>query len=104
MKNYITASPKEGYNIINLKDNKHVIIFKIFILINQKIINIFNKCFNNAVSNNIISYLKFQNNDIIWISLKNQNTIFIGNINNKNYSFKLNYLLDFTILNILKNE
>ena len=108
MKKNITVPFKAEYDSIKLKDNKKVIIFKNFILINKQIMDIFNQNFKDSLSNNIISYLKVENNDIISISINNQipnqNTIFIGNINNDSYSFNINYILDFQFYYILNNE
>ena len=108
MKKNITVPFKAEYDSIKLTDNKKVIIFKNFILINKQIMDIFNQNFKDSLFSDIISYSKEENNDIISISINyqipNQNTIFIGNINNDSYSFNINYILDFKSYYILNNE
>ena len=104
-KKNITAPIKPEYDTIKLKDNKQIIIYKNFILINQQMMNVFHKTFKDKFSiiNNIF-YLNLENKDIISINNQAQNTIFIGNINNENYSFNINYILDFLTYETLKSE
>ena len=66
--------------------------------------NVFHKTFKDKFSiiNNIF-YLNLENKDIISINNQAQNTIFIGNINNENYSFNINYILDFLTYETLKS-
>ena len=102
-KNIISILNPE-YDIIKLKDQNKVIIYKNFILINQKRYNAFNKSFKDKFFPINISYLNLENKDIISINNQTENTIFIGNINEGKYSFNINYILDFQNYNNLKYE
>ena len=100
----IPASLEPDYDIIKLKDQKSIIIYKNFILINEQIMNAFQKSFKDKFSIINIPYLNIENKDIISINNKNQKTIFIGNINNASYSFNINYILDFPSNGNMKYE
>ena len=103
MKKNITASANPEYDSIKLKDGKQVIIYKNFILISQNIFYAFNKSFRDKFVTSNISYLNLENKDVILINNQSQYTIFIGNINQQ-YSFSINYILDFSNYEILNHE
>ena len=99
---------KEKMELIN---HKKIIFYNEFVLINRKIFEpLFKNYFDINLENQNMSFISNNNNDILSIFNKNQNTIFIGKFDNDKYYYKIEYILDFenskklnTELNNIKN-
>ena len=80
--------------------NNTIKIYKDFILLNRIIYDYVKNSFNNSINNQNIHYLSHNNNDVITIETKTQNTILIGNIEDK----EIKYILDFHNKNYFEDE
>ena len=105
-RNNISYYPKEEE--IKLLKSKLIYIYTDFILINE---DIFNKYFATGFgveikNQNFLfnSFITINNKDIIKIINHSQFTIFIGNFNYQNYTYKIDKILDFITLKILESE
>ena len=74
---------------------KSIKIYDEFILINKELLSKFNDNIKNLFNNHCISYAKLINDDIIIINEKTQNTILIGNYNDKNYIFDIKFIIEY---------
>ena len=87
---------------------KLIDIYTDFIIINEEIFNkFFANEFNIKFENKYIhpnSFITINNKDIIKINNQFQSTIFIGNYNYQNYTYKIEKILDYKINNQLESE
>ena len=97
-----TVPLQPNSDIINLHDQKKIKIFKDFLLINEKIYHyLLHKNFDSL--NNILHTIYLhKNGDVIIISDNNQNTLIFGTT--MDISFKINYILEYKISNIIEKE
>ena len=91
----ITSKPDAEYEIANFDRYNNIIIYKNFFFVNYKIMEIFKKYFSESFNNKDISYLNYQNNDIISLTHHSQFTIYIGNIINERFFYEIKYILNF---------
>ena len=104
--NSVPHTPKEEE--IKLMKTKLIDIYTDFIIINEEIFNkFFVNEFNIKFENKYIypnSFITINNKDIIKINNQFQSTIFIGNYNYQNYTYKIEKILDYKINNQLESE
>ena len=93
-------SEKEDIFILN---NKTISIYNNFILVNEKLKNLFIK--NFEIDNIIFEKVKYINGDNkIFIINENQNSLLLGNISNNENTFKLEYIFEYNELIKLSNN
>ena len=99
----ITNTEYEKIHLIK----KSIIIYKDFILLNHTIYNNIKNNFNfnnNSILNQNIYYSSHKNKDIITIENDTQHTILLGNINKDNYTFNVQYILEFNSIESFNDE
>ena len=93
-------SEKEDIFILN---NKTISIYNNFILVNEKLKNLFIE--NFEIDNIIFEKVKYINGDNkIFIINENQNSLLLGNISNNENIFKLEYIFEYNELIKLSNN
>lgn len=93
----------DSFESINLIDKK-IDIYKDFIIVNEHIFNYMKNNFDKSVNEQNIFYLYKKNRDIITIETNKLYTILIRTLNEKNDSYKIEYILEFDSEEYFKKE
>ena len=102
---------KASESNIKLINNKKIVIYKEFIILDQSILSILQLNFNFESNIQYVKFLSYNNYDILEINNIPQYTFLFGNYNNQTNIFIIKYILDFEYsfyfeqeLNLIKNN